>query len=109
MSAHLNTRQEDTTPNKKGWLVKDLPFSVLNKICLKLNALSPFFDDFRMVAEKLGSDKDTIQCIGQKDNPAYQMFTSCHRDVKVGKLLAILQDIGRTDAAKVLEDWIAEP
>lgn len=109
MSAHLNTRQEDTAPNKRGWLVKDLPFSVLNKICLKLNALSPFFDDFRMVAEKLGSDKDTIQCIGQKDNPTYQIFMSCHRDVKVGKLLAILQDIGRTDAAKVLEDWIAEP
>lgn len=105
----MNIRQEDTAPKKRDWVVKDLPFSVMDKICKKLNIVSPFFDDFRMVAEKLGSDKDTIQCIGQRDNPTYQIFTFCHRDVKVGKLITILRNIERTDVAKVLEDWIAEP
>ena len=109
MSADMTIRREDANPDRRDCVVKELPFNVLNKICMKLNARSPFFDDFRMVAEKLGSDKDTIQSIGQRDNPTYEIFTFCHRDVKVGKLLTILQDIGRTDVAKVLEDWIAEP
>ena len=105
----MTFRREDATPDKRERVVKDLPFSVLNKICMKLNAISQFFDDFRMVAETLGSDKDTIQCISQNDNPTYQLFTSCHRDVKVGRLIEILHEIKREDVAKVLEDWLAEP
>ena len=100
---------EDSTLNKREWAVKDIPFPVWNKICLKLNIMSPFFDDFRMVAEQLGMDKDTIDWIGQSENPAHKMFTSCHRDAKVGRLIEILHAIGRLDVVKLLEDWLFEP
>ena len=100
---------EDSTLNKREWAVKDIPFPVWNKICLKRNIMSPFFDDFRMVAEQLGMDKDTIDWIGQSENPTHKMFTSCHRDAKVGRLIEIFDAIGRLDVVKVLEDWLVEP
>ena len=99
---------EDSTLNKREWAVKDIPFPVWNKICLKLNIMSLFFDDFR-VAEQLGMKKDTIDWIGQSENPTHKMFTSCHRDAKVGRLIEILHAIGRLDVVMVLEDWLVEP
>ena len=98
-----------STLNKRDWAVRNLPYRVLKQICTKLNIRSQFFDDFRMVAEQLGTDKDTIECIGQGQNPTYEIFTSCHRDAKVGRLIEILHEIKRPDVAKVLEDWVAEP
>ena len=98
-----------STLNKRDCAVKDMLFRVLVKICMKLNIISDRFDDFRMVAEELGSDRDTIEWIAQRENPTYKLFTSYHREVKVGRLIEILHEIKRKDAAKVLEDWIAEP
>ena len=98
-----------STLKRTDWAVRYLPYSVLKQICTKLNIRSQFFDDFRMVAEQLGMDKDTIECIGQSENPTYEIFTSCHRDAKVGRLIKILHEIKRPDVAKVLEDWVAEP
>ena len=100
--------KEDSTLNKRDMAVKDLPFTVLNKLCVPLNIISPFFDDFRMVAEMLGTDKDTIEWIGQSENPTYKIFTYCHRGAKVGRLIEILHEIQRPEVAKVLEDWVAD-
>ena len=99
---------EESTLNKRDRAVKDMPFRVLAEICMKLNISRDRFDDFRMVAEELGSDKDTIEWIAQGGNPTYKLFTSCHREVKVGRLIEILHEIKRKDAAKVLEYWVAE-
>ena len=109
MGAKMTKVMKKASLNKRDWAVKDMPFRVLDKICMKLNIISDRFDDFRMVAEELGSDRDTIEWIAQRENPTYKLFTSCHQDVKVGRLIEILHEIKRKDAAKVLEDWIAEP
>ena len=50
---------EEFTLLKRDQAVKDMPFPVMNKICVKLNIIRPFFDDFPMVAEKFGTDRDT--------------------------------------------------
>ena len=99
---------EEFTLLKRDRTVNDMPFPVTNKICVKLNIVSQFFDDFRMVAEKLGTDRD-IEWIGQSENPTYKIFTSCHRGAKVGRLIDILHEIERPEVAKVLDDWVAEP
>ena len=89
--------------------MKDLPYLVYTKICVKLNIESLRFNDFRMVAEKLGMDRDVIEWIGQGENPTHKIFTSFHRDATVGSLIQILHEIERPEVAKVLEDWVAEP
>lgn len=101
--------QIKSTSDRKAVLVRDLPLAVYSKICVKLNIIRDFFDDFRMVAEKLGFDKDTTQFIGQGRNPTDQIFTQCRRKVTVGMLIEILHDIPRMDVAEVLEDWVAKP
>ena len=109
MGAKMIKVMKEFTLSKRDRAVKDMPFPVLNKICAKLNIIRPFFDDFRMVAEKLGTDRDIIEWIGQSENPTYKIFISCHRGTKVGRLIEILHEIERPDVAKVLEDWVAEP
>ena len=109
MGAKMTKVMVKSTLSKRDWAVRYLPYRVLKQICTKLNIRSQFFVDFRMVAEQLGTDKDTIECIGQSENPTYKIFTCCHRDAKVGRLIKILHEIERPDVAKVLEDWVAEP
>ncbi|XP_044172491.1 uncharacterized protein LOC122963174 isoform X2 [Acropora millepora] len=109
MGAKMTKVMVKSALNKRDWAVRYLPYRVFNQICTKLNIRRHFFDDFRMVAEQLGMDKDTIEYIGQSENPTHKIFSSCHRGVKVGRLTEILLEIERADVAKVLEDWLAEP
>ena len=100
---------EDCTIGKRDLAVKDLPYLVYTKMCVKLNIESLLFNDFRMVAEKHGTDRDVIEWIGQGENPTHKIFTCCHPGAKVGRLIEILHEIERPEVAKVLEDWVAEP
>ena len=104
----MTKAMEESILKKRDGAVKDMPFRVLGEICMKLDIIRDRFDDFRMVVEELGSDKDTIEWIAQRENPTYKLFTSYHRHVKVGRLIEILHKIKRKDAAKVLEDWVAD-
>ena len=64
------------------------------------------FDDFRMVAEKLGVDRDTMEFLGQQSNPADVMFSQFGRNLQVDKLIGILHEMERFEIAAVLEDWV---
>ena len=100
--------KENSAADRKDWAVKDLPYGVYSKICTKLNIRRAFFDDFRMVAEKLGMNRDAIEFIGQGKNSTDMIFTSGDRTVTVRRLIGILHEIGRMDVAEVLEEWVAE-
>ena len=93
--------------------VQDIPYSILSKICLKLNAKDDLsFRDFRLLGEKMGFDKDLTKVLEQKHNPTYELFQLWHPNPKstVENLLMILKDdeMGRWDVATVLEDWLEE-
>lgn len=92
---------------------QDIPYSILSKICLKLNAKDDLsFRDFRLLGEKMGFDKDLTKVLEQKRNPTYELFQLWHPNPKstVENLLMILKDdeMGRWDVATVLEDWLEE-
>lgn len=73
---------------------------------MKLNIKRDWsFDDFRMVAEELGMDRDTTECVGQQRNPADLIFSQYHTSLTVGELVKILHKIERQDVAEVLEKW----
>ena len=88
--------------------VKNLPYPVYNKVCLKLNIRRDFFDDFHMVAERLGMDRDTTENAGQDRNPSHKIFSQYYPTVTVRELIEILHKIERMDVAEILEEWIAE-
>ena len=60
--------------SRRDWAVKYLPYRVLKQICTTLNIKNQFFDEFRMVAEQLGTDKDTIEWIRQSENTTHKIF-----------------------------------
>ena len=109
MGAKMTKVLVESTLNKRDLAVKYLPYRVLKEICTALNIRNPFFEDFRMVAEQLSTDKDTIKWISESENASHKIFTSRHQGAKVGRLIEILHEIKQTDVTKVLEDWVAEP
>ena len=68
------------------------------------------FDDFRMLAEKVGLDGYKIRRIEQWENPTDVVLKtwSSSRDATVGKLIELLkdEDLKRMDVAEVLEKWV---
>ena len=75
---------------------------------MKLNIRRDWsFDDFRMVAEELGMDRDTTEFIGQHRNPTDSLFVEYYY-VTVLQLINILHKIERLDVAAVLEEWIKD-
>lgn len=87
--------------------VTELPVEVYRKICMKLSVKRNItFDDFRMVAEMLALDRDTMEFLGQQSNPAEVMFSQFGRNLMVFQLIKILHDIERFDVAAVLEEWV---
>ena len=93
--------------------VKGIPLSVYRRICLMLNVKRDVkWDDFRMLAEKVGLDKDETDFIAQKENPTDEILKTWSKKLEatVGKLIEILkgEDLERMDVVKVLEDWVNE-
>ena len=90
--------------------VLDLPKKeVYSKICLKLNIRRDIsFDDFRMLAEELGMDRDTTEYSGQQRNPTDFILSQYKPNVTVGELVKILHKIERLDVEAVLKDWIQQ-
>ena len=88
--------------------VRQLPLRIYSKICMKLNIRRDWsFDDFRMVAEELGMDRDTTEFIGQHRNPTDSLFVEYYY-VTVLQLINILHKIERLDVAAILEEWIKD-
>ena len=93
--------------------VKGIPLSVHGRICVMLNVKRHVkFDDFRMLAEKVGLDKDETNFIAQRENPTDVILKTWSKkpEATVGKLIEILKgkDLDRMDVVKVLEDWVNE-
>ena len=104
----LHQKLRYSTCDKNVVVVKNLPYTVYNQVCLKLNIRRDFFDDFRMVAEELGMDRDTTEFAGQDRNPSDKIFSQYYPSVTVRELIQILHKIERMDVAEILEKWIAE-
>jgi len=93
--------------------VTSIPGEVYSKVCVKLNVKrSRRFDDFRMLAEKVGLSRDETNVIEQNvPNPTDEIlktWSTKSREATVEKLIELLQEDGfeRIDVAKLLEDWV---
>ena len=95
-------------------LLTKLPLKLYAQLCRMLNVKRDLrFDDFRMLAEKVGFDRDFIRSIEQMTNPTdviLQNWSSSRSEATVGKLIELLKgdDLEGMDVAKILEDWANE-
>ena len=88
-----------------------LPMPIYKQVCAKLNIRrDERFDDFRMLAEKIGFSRDQIRVVEKSGNPTDEILVrwSSTGDVTVENLIDLLktEDLERMDVAKILEDWV---
>ena len=94
--------------------VTSIPLKVYSDVCLKLNIKRSLqFDDFRMLAERVGLSRDQTEFMEQKyPNHTDEILKtwSKKREATVGKLIDILKekDFDRTDVTDILENWVYE-
>ena len=91
--------------------VKGIPLGVYSRVCMMLNVKRDLkFDDFRMLAEKVGLDRDETNYAAQFTNPTDEILKtwSSKSEATVGKLIEFLKekDLERMDVVTVLEDWV---
>ncbi|KAL9989489.1 hypothetical protein ACROYT_G004048 [Oculina patagonica] len=86
--------------------VKEIPLRVYSRVCKMLNGKRERFDDFRMLAEKVGL---TRVCVEQLKNPTHEILKiwswKNENEATVGKLIEFLKekDLKRWDVVKVLK------
>ena len=94
--------------------VKNIPYALLRKICLKLNTSSDlYFNDFRMLGDLMKIERDFIEsCAHQRNsNPTHEIlmhWCQTTREPTVEKLIKMLEDkdMQRMDVVEILEDWV---
>lgn len=96
---HLLTRKMETIPLR--------PF--YRNICTKLDIERQFFDDYRLLGEKIGLSRDEIILLGQRGQPTHcmlQRFKS-QKDSSVGKFKNIMKKMDRHDIVTIIDEWIS--
>ncbi|CAH3166120.1 unnamed protein product [Pocillopora meandrina] len=106
-----NADQAKVTVTGRSFKVADIPIKVKSKICLKLNVEDNYFsNDYRLLGEKMGIDRDAIKNLKRSANPTHDLLElwSAKREATVEKLIEFIRedDMDRDDVATILEDWL---
>lgn len=106
-----NRDQARISNTRQSIKAEDIPFSILSKICLKLNIRKDLsFNDFRLLGEKMKFSNDVIRNLGQRENPTYELLQLWYAkpEATVEKLITLLKedDMERWDVATILENWL---
>ena len=94
--------------------VTEIPLELYAQVCVKLNLKRELrFDDFRMLAEKVGLTKEETELIGQYYlNPTDEILKtwSAKNAATVGNLIELLKEpsFDRQDVVQILQDWVNE-
>ena len=89
----------------------DIRIEFYGKICNKLDVFrDQYWDDYRLLGEKVGLSKDEVSLLGQKRNTTdliIQKFNS-QRNSSVGKFRKFLEEMERSDVVTIINEWIID-
>jgi len=89
--------------------MKDIPIKFYSKICNSLDIFRDlFWDDYRLLGEKIGLSRNEVRLLGQRKNTTdlmMQKFDS-QRNSCIGKLRRILEEMERDDVLTIINEWI---
>ena len=87
-------------------MVRNLDHKTREKICMKLNVLSPLRRDFRALGELMGYKEDEIEIIEECDNPADALLQEwgAQEESTVDNLIRHLQKLKRQDVIEILSE-----
>ena len=87
-----------------------IPNKFYSKICIKLDKLRDFWDDYRSFGEAIGLEKDVVLYLGQTGNPTRLMLEKfdSQQGSSIKTFRDLVKEMGRDDVVSVVEDWIVD-
>ena len=89
--------------------MSDIPIKFYKEICNKLDVFRHlFWDDYRLLGEKIGLTKDEVALLGQNRDPTNSMIQkfNSQRNSSVGKFRTFLEEMERDDIVIIINEWI---
>ena len=89
--------------------MSDIPIKFYKEICNKLDVFRhQFWDDYRLLGEKIGLTKDEVSLLGQKRDPTHSMIQkfNSQRNSSIGKFKTFLEEMERNDVVIIINKWI---
>ena len=86
-----------------------IPIEFRRKICMKLDIPRDLhWDDYRLLAEKVGLTADDISWLGQQNNKTERIIQKfdAQKDSSIRRFEAILDEMERNDVVAVIKEWI---
>lgn len=91
--------------------MSDIPIEFYRKICNKLDVLrGVFWDDYRLLGEKIGLSKDEVSLLGQKSDPTHSMIQKFNSqgNNSVREFRRFLEEMERSDVVTIINEWIID-
>lgn len=91
--------------------MSDIPIKFYKEICNKLDVFRhQFWDDYRLLGEKIGLTKDEVSLLGQKRDPTHSMIQkfNSQRNSSVRKFRTFLEEMKRSDVVTIINEWIID-
>ena len=88
----------------------EIPIKFYGKICLKLDILRGYCDDYRSFGEAIGLEKEIVMYLGQIGNPMRIMMEKfdSQQGSSIKTFRDLVKEMGRDDVVSVVEDWIVD-
>ena len=114
VDAGMKAALEKVPVRRLNMKVTEIPLKLYAQVCVRLNLKRELrFDDFRMLAEKVGLTKEETESIGQYYlNPTDEILKtwSAKNEATIGNLIKLLKEpsFDRQDVVQILQEWVNE-
>lgn len=98
-----------TTCDKREQTIEHIPGKIYHWICLKLDVITPFFNDYRILGEKLGFVRPDIALLCNSNQPTNHLLNEWvarkGKGATVGVLMDVFDKTERHDLLDLLKTW----
>ena len=93
--------------DKREQTIQHIPGEIYYVICLNMDIISPFFNDYRILGEKLGFIRSEISLLSSQPTDCLLREWSKRKGKKatVGMLMTVLDEMERHDTLQLLQSW----
>ena len=99
----------NTIPDKQKQTIGHIPGKIYHSLCTGLDIMTTFYDDYRLLGEKLGFPRQEISNLSRSKQPTNELLTTWVKRkgdrATVEVLLDVLFEMKRHDLWQLLQSW----
>ncbi|XP_020625597.1 uncharacterized protein LOC110062991 [Orbicella faveolata] len=98
-----------TISDKREQTIEHIPGKTYHSLCTKLDMITCFYDDYRLLGEKLGFPRQEISNLNRSNQPTHDLLSAWIKrkgdGATIQVLLDVLLEMGRHDLWQLLQSW----